>query len=115
MGDQLVRIVQGSVWTRTDLTDSARVVLSAMASFAHDSDRQPVYFAGWNPLALALGYPHAEPNSAGQKAVSRAVRCLTIAELVSTDPAIPRHHKRRYRLHLPLAAPTRSIVRRGSP
>lgn len=97
-----MRIVQAAVWPRPDLTDRARVVLAAMASVAHDQDDQPVYFAGWEPLALALGYADPQPNSDAQRAVTRALRCLTDAGLIDADPDKPRHHKRRYQLRLPL-------------
>lgn len=102
VGSQLVRVVQAAVWPRRDLTDRARLVLAVMASVAHDQDEQPVYFAGWAPLALALGYSDPQPSSDAQRAVTRALRCLTDAGLITADPDKPRHHKRRYRLHLPL-------------
>jgi hypothetical protein len=104
VGSHLVRDVQVNYWPRADLTHPARVVLAAMANLAHDGDKQPTYFAGWKPLALALGYRDPEPSSPAQRAVTRALSCLVAAGIVSADPTTPRHHKRRYRLHLTATA-----------
>jgi DNA-binding transcriptional ArsR family regulator len=72
-----------------------------MAAHALDADEQPVYFAGWEPLAVALGYPEPKPDSAAQRKVTRALKRLVDAGLIDADPSKPRHFKRRYRLNLP--------------
>ena len=100
MGSQLVRVVVGRVFPRPDLDHAARVVMVTMAVNARDDDEQPVYYAGWKPLAACLGYEEHAPDSAAQRAVTRAIRQLRAAGLVSPDPSKPRHYKRDYRLHL---------------
>ena len=101
MGRELVTRACIDVWSRPDLSHPARVVLVRMCLQAKDTDPEPVYFAGWQPLAMALGYPDISSGGAGERAVSRAINELTKAALVSADPRKPRSHKRRYRLTLP--------------
>src|SRR5262245_58311653 len=66
------------------LTQSARVVLFAMATIARDMPQNhtdPVtYWGGWELLAKALG--HKEPTPTAKRAVARAVAELVDAGLV---------------------------------
>lgn len=59
------------------LSGNAYKVLICMATTALDKtkDGRPagLYFGGWDALAITLGYPDADPESAGKAAVKRAV------------------------------------------
>jgi hypothetical protein len=80
-------------------THAARVVLGYMALVALDDDKDPTYFAGNGPLALALGY--RDPTSAAaQRAVERALAELEAVGIVTTSTHHPRNHKRRRLLHV---------------
>jgi hypothetical protein len=61
----------------------ARLVLVRMALTAHDNHREPMYWAGWEPLAAALdrqrpdlGWASPARERAAQQAVARAVETL---------------------------------------
>src|SRR4051812_38241073 len=53
---------------------------------AKDTDEEPVYFGGWQALALSLGYPDPQPGTAAERAVSRAIAELVRACFVSANP-----------------------------
>lgn len=75
----------------------ARLVLVRMAQTALDDDDPPVYFGGWDTLALALGYDHYTHTA--DVTVGRAVARLVDAGLIKPDGYAPAGN-RRYRLHL---------------
>lgn len=63
-----------------DMPASARAVLLYMAGVTLDvdSDSTPAghYYGGWDRLARTLGHPNADHNTAGERAVARALREL---------------------------------------
>lgn len=62
-----------------DMSDRSALVLLVMASMSLDNDgTNPArhYFGGWHRLANALGFPNANVDSAGRKAVQRSLRDL---------------------------------------
>ena len=73
-----------------DLSHSAKLGLIRMALSAKDNDSNPAYWAGWEPLALTLGYdlpdrndPEAEKRRRSiRRNVSRAVKEITTAGLI---------------------------------
>jgi len=75
---------------------TARFLLCRMAWTAKDSDQWPAYFAGWDTLALALGYEEPE-SMAAQKAIARALAQLTEAGCITPD-GFAKGGNRRYRL-----------------
>lgn len=97
MGDRLVRKVETELWPHLP-NHPARIVLSAMARQAMDADENPAYFAGWEPLARALGYPQPEGNEAARRAVGRAVDDLRRAGHIRQDRSRSRSWKRRWQL-----------------
>lgn len=122
MGSTLVGLVFANHAT---LPPRSYIVLLRMAHTALDrpstrSDREPnIYFAGWELLALCLGYdvPDADPNDekvtrtrdVAYQAVKRALRPLVSRGLI--EPLVPAKDvhtgtRQNYRLHLFGAAPT---------
>jgi len=75
---------------------AARLVLVRMAQTAIDDDDWPVYFAGWDTLALALGLEDNTGPRAERK-VGRAIAELVEAGLIKPDGYAPGGN-RRYRL-----------------
>ncbi|MDR7253727.1 hypothetical protein J2X46_002717 [Nocardioides sp. BE266] len=75
-----VEIVKAAMVYGKSLSGNGYKVLVAMSMSALDkpsNGRPPgLYWGGWDALAIALGYEHAERNSPGQNAVARAVREL---------------------------------------
>lgn len=69
-----------------DMPNSTRVVLVLMAAKALDYQGKTIgaghYFGGWHLLANALGHPTARNNTAGHKAVQRALRDLQARGIV---------------------------------
>ena len=70
----------------------ALIVLVTMAAYARDtdSDDQPagVYFAGWGPLAISLGYTwpaELETGGPGRRSVYRQLDILTAYGVVKRD------------------------------
>ena len=64
---------------RPGLSPTARLVLTRMALTAHDTDLEPVYWAGWEFLATqGLGYRTYTP--AAKLAVARATAELQAAD-----------------------------------
>lgn len=80
------------------LTPNQRVVLMVMCLHAMDSDAPPVYFAGWDLLALALDRP--DYTEADHRAIARHVSVLVARGLIEPDGWDPRTHQRRYRILL---------------
>lgn len=99
MGANLVKRATVTALPALD-SHAARVVLLVIATTAVDTDKRPSYFAGWEPLALALGYGQPLGETA-RRAVTRAVTELTDAGFVRAEPTRPRTWKRRYWLTLP--------------
>lgn len=94
------RILEARAWQtpRHRLPNpAARLILVRMAHTALDADDWPVYFAGWDTLALALGYE--KYDHAAEIAVGRAIRQLTDAGLIKPDGNAPGGN-RRYRITL---------------
>lgn len=83
-----------------DVSPRARLVLVKMALLAMDKDRPPIYFAGWAPLAMPLGYPAYDGNA--ERAVARAIRELVDAGFVKPYGAPGPGHNVTYALHLRL-------------
>jgi hypothetical protein len=62
------------------LSNSARLVLVAMAVMARDDGDPPTYYGGWAYLSRPLG--HAEYTPAAHRAVARAVAELRKSGLI---------------------------------
>ena len=85
-----IEIVKASVVYGKRLSGNAYKVLIAMSLSALDKPKEgrpaSLYFGGWGALAVALGYDDAtahDRNSAGHKAVKRAVKELRDAAHIS--------------------------------
>ena len=81
-----------------ELTPRAHLVLAKMAEVAHDSDDPPLYWGGWELLALTLGYEGL--TEAGHRAVTRVVRELRDAKKISVHTLPNDGVRARYALHL---------------
>jgi len=88
----LVKMTLSPGVARRIKTKNARTVLTAMAAAAIDpgqGDKPPcLYFAGWGPLALSLGYDVSSEEDlapAAKRAVARAVAELKCAGLIVTE------------------------------
>jgi hypothetical protein len=97
MGNQLARqllVLRAGL----EVSDRAFVVLLRMSMTALDRDRkdQPgrVYFAGWEVLAMTLGYDDPK-GAAAEQAVARAIRELSSKGLVKRVDIKPRGRRRR--------------------
>jgi len=102
-----------------DLSHSAKLVLLRMALVSLDSDKPPRYFAGWELLALSLGYdvpPPTDSSPAAKKSrdgirrnVRRAVKELEASGLISSPWGIESRARvgRRAEYHLHLDALSR--------
>jgi hypothetical protein len=96
MGFSLVNAALGIRPTRSKISVPAYLVLLHMCATAMDRDRPDgtpgrLYFAGWKPLAITLGYPAPMDDGplepAAHQAVARAVRELREAGLIGyADP-----------------------------
>jgi len=96
MGYQLVNTALGIRPSYLKVTPAGWLVLVHMAATALDRDRPDgtpgrLYFGGWKPLAVSLGYPPTMDDGplepAAHKAVMRAMRELREAGLVGrADP-----------------------------
>jgi len=115
MGYQLVRdaIAKRPTWR---ISDRAYAVLLRMAFSAldpeHASEDHPArhYFGGWWPLAMTLGYlPDRDEwdaevlrdqplSPAAERAISRALRELTAAQLIKRTDAGGRGRRANYEL-----------------
>jgi|GEM_PF-3519729 len=96
------------------LSHSAKIVLLRMANTSLDKDKPPRYFAGWELLALALGYdvpPKTDSSEAARKVregirrnVRRATRELEDAGLITSPWGVDTRarigRKAEYHLHL---------------
>lgn len=85
-----IEIVKASVVYGKRLSGNAYKVLIAMSLSALDKPKEgrpaSLYFGGWGALAVALGYDDTtahDRNSAGHKAVKRAVKELRDASHIS--------------------------------
>lgn len=97
-----------------DLSHSAKLVLLRMALVSLDADKPPRYFAGWELLALSLGYdvpPSTDTSPAAKKSrdgirrnVRRAVKELEASGLISSPWGIESRarvgRRAEYHLHL---------------
>lgn len=93
---------------------TAMQILAFMAVVSRDEDRHPWYGQGHQALARhALG---REPNTAGVRAVERAIRPLAEVGAITTDrkPSVRRDgpHTARYRLHLDTPAEASHVPRK---
>jgi hypothetical protein len=91
MGYTLVTEALGIRATHPKITVHAYLVLVYMCSTAMDRERPDgtpgrLYFAGWKPLAVVLGYPRAMDDGPlerpAERAVARAIRELRQAGLI---------------------------------
>lgn len=94
MGTQLAR----AAIAVPKLTHPQRVVLLAMCITARDADRPPVYFGGWDYLALAMGRDVFD--GAAVQAVKRTLAPLVTRGLIEPDGWDFATHQRRYLLRL---------------
>lgn len=94
MGNELVACVRQI----PDLSPRARLALVGMAQLAKDKEREPVYWGGWEYLAGWLGFN--EPTLTAQRAVTRAIRELTDAKVVTAGNLPTPGQRVTYRLHL---------------
>ena len=58
-----------------------------------------VYFGGWDSLAVSLGHEDAARNSAGHKAVKRAIKELRDADFISPNVVAYRGSRQSYSVH----------------
>lgn len=85
------------------LSGNAYKVLVAMSLSCLDkpSNGRPasLYWGGWDALAIALGHPNADRNSAGHNAVARAVRELKTAKHITPMVEAGRGTRQSYLVH----------------
>jgi hypothetical protein len=62
------------------LNTQDRLVLVTMCMGADDRDPVPVYYGGWDRLAIVLGYP--EQHRVAKRAVARCVARLVEAKFI---------------------------------
>lgn len=98
VGSRLVALAVTNALPNLGTDDRARVALLVMALTAHDTDHTPTYFAGWQPLAKAMGF--SPDDTSGRRAVERAITRLRHLGYVRQSPEAPRSHKRRWQLNL---------------
>lgn len=89
---------------RPEISDRARLVLIRMCNRAMDSAPDPYYFGGWGMLAHALAMEWDDDtgriNPTANKAVTRAVRELLDAKLISVKQAGYRGSNAEYWIHV---------------
>ena len=102
MGIEIVKAVAGNPST-SRLSGNAYKVLVAMALHSLDKpkDGRPagLYFAGWAPLQLALGYEAGGVDSAAHTAVKRAVRELKNGNHITPMVVAARGTRQSYLVH----------------
>lgn len=122
MGDRLA-VAAFDTAARHDLDGRATRVLVRMTLSAKDTDPQPVYWAGWEPLAVALGYdiPTGDDEESQarrrvlQEFVRRAVAPLTLAGILTVAKRAAPVRNTRYDIHLGIAADEATPHLHGGP
>ena len=98
MGASLVAAATINVCPALGRNHASRVALLIMANTAHDKDPEPAYWAGWKPIARALGLSGSDRtmNNRVNKILGELAD-LGVVELV--EHSAPGRNAR-YRLHL---------------
>lgn len=99
-----IELVKASMHYGRRLSGNAYKALLTMSMSALDkpnSEGRPaaVYFGGWDALAVALGHEDAARNTAGHKAVKRAVRELRDGDFISPNVTACRGSRQSYSVH----------------
>lgn len=98
-----VEIVKAAVIYGKSLSGNAYKVLVCMSLSALDkpSNGRPasLYWGGWDALALALGFEHAERGGVGHNAVARAIRELKKERHISPMVDAGRGTRQSYMVH----------------
>jgi len=98
MGASLVAAATINVCPALGRNHASRVALLIMANTAHDKDPQPSYWAGWKPIARALGLSGSDRDQRHRVTkVLGPLADLGVVELV--EHSAPGRNAR-YRLHL---------------
>jgi len=87
-------------WTHLGHRDTRALVY--MANVSLDADQPPLYFGGWEALAVAMGLSpdRDDPNESARKQIVKALKVLTDAGVVVSTGAARRGVRAEYALAL---------------
>lgn len=116
MGSGLTAEAQTYVYPALGRHHASRVALGVMTLTAKDSDSAPQYFAGWRPIARALGLRGSDASCKSR--VSHVLEPLAALGVIVADERQGRRRTKVWRLerdHWPTIATGRDPPRRPPP
>jgi hypothetical protein len=105
LANRTIAAMPGQIDARLkDLPHQPARVLLAMAVMAHDNGHGDIpaacYFGGWHHLAHALGYPNADNQTAGHRAVARAIEELRQRNLIEPVGRVDESRRKSARIYV---------------